>query len=193
MGSVCITAVYIYIYIYVCVYVYMCVCMWCMCVCVYVRQKKNLIRIKHMYIFPQSYLCIYLSTYLPIYLSTYLPIYLSTYLPIYLSTYLPIYLSTYLPIYLSTYLSIYLSIYLLCVNSCMNISVYRDVYAHNLLGNSGIKTSVQVQEALQAIAPELLKILCSCRKPGASCHCQELSIADVMGIEKSDYFGDISG
>ena len=57
----------------------------------------------------------------------------------------------------------------------MNIYVYRDVYAHNLLGNSRIKTSVQVQEALQAIAPELLKILCSCRKPGASCHCQELS------------------
>ena len=41
-------------------------------------------------------------------------------------------------------------------------------------GNSHIKTSVQVQEALRAIAPELLKILCSCQRPGASCHCQEL-------------------
>lgn len=37
----------------------------------------------------------------------------------------------------------------------------------------------QVQEALQAIAPELLKILCSCRKPGASCHCQEKALREA--------------
>lgn len=37
----------------------------------------------------------------------------------------------------------------------------------------------QVQEALQAIAPELLKILCSCQKPGASCHCQEKALREA--------------
>ena len=60
------------------------------------------------FIYPPTYLPLYLSIYPPTYLSTPLLIYLSTYLTIYPFTYLSIYppthLSTPLPIHLSTYL-----------------------------------------------------------------------------------------